>query len=91
MDEISEELRKAEAKNAALNKDVKVKDKAVETAQNECKYLKAKLQELESALTESDQSTRQMEAKLKVFVKVIRYYKTTCLKIFTSGKIFTLT
>lgn len=65
VDEISEQLRKAEAKNASLNKDVHTKDKAVEVAQNECKYLKSKLQELESALTESDQSTRQMEAKLK--------------------------
>lgn len=66
MDEIGQELRKSEAKYATMNRDLKGKDQAVDTAQKECQYLKTKLHELERALTDSDHSTKQMEEKLKV-------------------------
>jgi len=66
MEEVGGELRKSEAKSSALSKDLQSKEQAVETAQKECAYLKTQLQELERALRDSDQSSRQMEEKLKV-------------------------
>jgi septal ring factor EnvC (AmiA/AmiB activator) len=66
VDEMGQELRKLEARNSAISKDLHNKEQAVTQAQKECEYLKTKLHELERALTESDQSTRQMEEKLKV-------------------------
>lgn len=64
--EMSEELRKSESKNASLAKDLQSKEQAVDTAQKECAYLKDKLEELGRSLVESDQSTRQIQEKLKV-------------------------
>ena len=73
VEEIGQELRKSEAKIGTLNKDLQTKEQAVETAQKECKYLKTKLQELERSLTESDQSTRDMEERLKVLHFIIHF------------------
>jgi len=66
VEELSQELRKAEAKNSSLNKDLTTRSQAVDGARAECASLRSKLQELERALTESDQSSRQMEERLKV-------------------------
>lgn len=75
IDEVSQELRKSEAKNVALSKDLQSKEQAVETAQKECAYLKQQLQALEKSLKDSDMSTRQMEEKLKV-----RYFTDLCCR-----------
>ncbi|KAL4237573.1 Ribosome binding protein 1 [Mactra antiquata] len=62
VDEMTQELRKSEAKNASLYKDLQTKEQAVDTAQKECVYLKTQLKELEKSLTDN----RDMEEKLKV-------------------------
>ena len=66
MDEVSQELRRSEAKNVSLSNDLKKAEQAVDAAHKECVSLKTKLQELEKSLVDSDKSTQQMEEKLKV-------------------------
>ena len=65
MDEISQELRKSEAKNTTLTGDLQKAETAVNTTHKEVVALKAKLQELEKSLKDSDQYTRKMEDQLK--------------------------
>ncbi|XP_052272904.1 ribosome-binding protein 1-like isoform X2 [Dreissena polymorpha] len=65
IDELSQELRSLESKNKSLEGERVSREQAVDMAQKECVNLKIKLQELERALTESDNSTREREERLK--------------------------
>ncbi|WAR20414.1 KTN1-like protein [Mya arenaria] len=65
LDELSQELRKGEAQNATLTKNLQTKEQAVDMAQKECASLRTKLQELETALTASDMSSREIVERLK--------------------------
>ncbi|WAR20470.1 LAMB4-like protein [Mya arenaria] len=65
LDELSQELRKGEAQNTTLTKNLQTKEQAVDMAQKECASLRTKLQELEAALTASDMSSREIVERLK--------------------------
>ncbi|GFO35242.1 ribosome-binding protein 1 [Plakobranchus ocellatus] len=64
VEEVTHELRKTESMNASLTTDVQNATGALSTAQKEVNLLKAKLQELESHLTEVD-ANKGSELKLQ--------------------------
>ena len=75
LEEVTQELRKSEAKNTALHADLQSANNSFDTAHNECVALKVKLQELEHSLIGSDQSAREKEEKLRVnfFLSKLKY------------------
>lgn len=68
LEEVTQELRKAEGKNTSLHNDLQSANSSLDAAHNECVALKVKLQELEQSLMGSDQAAREKEEKLKVSV-----------------------
>ncbi|CAG5127379.1 unnamed protein product, partial [Candidula unifasciata] len=63
IEEVNQELRKAEAKNTSLSSDLQKATGALSAAQEEVRTLKAKLQELEVHLTRTDTS-KDVETRL---------------------------
>ncbi|CAL1536943.1 unnamed protein product [Lymnaea stagnalis] len=64
VEDVSLELRKAEAKNTSLASDLQKANAALSTAQGECSNLKTKLQELENHLKKADAS-KETETRLQ--------------------------
>lgn len=59
IDEVNQQLRKAEAEKNNMAKNL-------QAAEKECSSVKSRLQELESALTGNDTVSKELEQKLKV-------------------------
>ena len=74
LDEVTQELRKSEGKNAALQTDLQSANSSLDVAHKECVTLKVKLQELERSLIGHDQAAKEKDEKLKVSsMKEIRW------------------
>lgn len=63
VEEVNQELRKAEAKNASLQTDLQKATSGLNAAEVEVRTLKARLEDLEAHLTKAD---KEMETKLHV-------------------------